>query len=263
MSTEQIPALRQRDAKDLAAGYTSQFRWVEICAILTFFGFLVALSVRLAPAGLRSPWLVLSAVLVGYLAADFVSGLVHWAADSWGSVEMPIIGKALLRPFREHHVDQEAITHHDFIETNGSNCLISLPPAVSAMFISVERPGGLFAATFITSLVFWVFCTNQFHKWSHMRQPPPVVAWLQRLHLVLPPAHHVVHHTPPFHKYYCITVGWMNWPLYKIRFFQSLEWMITAVSGALPRQDDIGEEAARAIAPATESASAEPQTRAP
>ena len=37
--------------------------------------------------------LVVVAGLAGILTADFGSGLVHWAADTWFSVEVPILGK--------------------------------------------------------------------------------------------------------------------------------------------------------------------------
>lgn len=37
--------------------------------------------------------IVIAAALCGIFTADFGSGLVHWAADTWGSVELPIVGK--------------------------------------------------------------------------------------------------------------------------------------------------------------------------
>jgi len=32
------------------------------------------------------------------LVADFLSGLIHWFADSYGSVDLPIVGKVI--PFQ-------------------------------------------------------------------------------------------------------------------------------------------------------------------
>lgn len=36
---------------------------------------------------------ILLSTVAGALLADFLSGLVHWGADTWGSVELPIVGK--------------------------------------------------------------------------------------------------------------------------------------------------------------------------
>src|SRR5207237_1588691 len=117
----------------------------------------------------------------------------------WGTVDWPVAGRALIRPFREHHVDPKAITRHDFIETNGNNCAISILPALGASLLpqGPELVGNFFAATFIFGLLFFVFLTNQLHKWSHTDEPPRWVAGLQRRNLVLPRDHHAIHHSPP------------------------------------------------------------------
>lgn len=36
---------------------------------------------------------IIVAALCGIITADFGSGFVHWAADTWGSIELPILGK--------------------------------------------------------------------------------------------------------------------------------------------------------------------------
>jgi ubiquitin-conjugating enzyme E2 variant len=168
---------------------------------------------------------------------------------------MPVLGRALIRPFREHHVEQKAITRHDFVETNGANCLVSIPVAVICLAIPLGagpwQSARLFVTIFLGAMILWVMATNQFHKWSHTDAPPTVIRWLQRLHLVLPPAHHALHHTPPFNRYYSITVGWLNWPLDRIGFFPALERLVTAWFGQVPREDDLGAVAAWNAAQAT------------
>ena len=141
--------IRQRDKSALREGYSPAVRKFEIASIAAFTLAMAWLALRIVPHVLESPWLALTAFMVGFVAADFVSGFVHWAADTWGTPEWPIIGKALIRPFREHHVDQKEITRHDFIETNGNNCFISIPAAVLA---GVLAPGSVFAAAMLFSL---------------------------------------------------------------------------------------------------------------
>ena len=82
----------------------------------------------------------------------------------------------------------------------------------------------------IACTALFVFCTNQFHKWAHTKNPARWVRLLQRANLILSPEHHVVHHTAPRDKYYCITVGWMNPVLDKIHFFRFCEAVMTRIN---------------------------------
>jgi hypothetical protein len=239
--------IRQRDRHALRQGYSRAVRRFEIASIAAYAIAMGWLLLRIATRIDDSPFLAVSAFMLGFVAADFVSGFVHWLADTWGTPEWPLIGKALIRPFREHHVDQKEITRHDFVETNGNNCFICLPVITGAALLP-EGTVWFFIAALTFAMCLAIFGTNQFHKWAHMDDPPRAVRVLQRASLILPPDHHSVHHSAPYAKYYCITVGWLNEALFQLRFFQLLEKIISRVTGLIPREDDIGKRAALVVA---------------
>ncbi|MER2561959.1 MAG: fatty acid desaturase family protein [Myxococcaceae bacterium] len=260
--------LKMHDAKTLAAGYHSWWRYVEIFSIIAFFTLIVLIVRRTWSVSEGRGFLIASAFMTGYVMADFISGFVHWLADTWGSTKLPLIGPGLIRPFREHHVDPKAMTRHDAIETNGNNCLISLWVGCICIFMPLDVEGYqsllIFMMVALGSMIFWVMMTNQFHKWSHLEanELPGFIRFLQRAHLILPVGHHDVHHTAPFDKYYCITTGWLNWPLTKIGFFKTLEKLVTMTTGIIPRADDIGLDAAIKIAPVVVEAQPQPEPNA-
>ena len=72
-------------------------------------------------------WLAPILAVLAYLAADFLSGFVHFLADNFGSYDTPIIGPNFIEPFREHHIDPKGIVGNDFVDANGNNSLASLP----------------------------------------------------------------------------------------------------------------------------------------
>jgi ubiquitin-conjugating enzyme E2 variant len=222
------------------AGGTPSRRAMEYFSITLFFAGAAWLALRIVRTLASGDlWVIPIAVMAGFVAQDFVSGLVHWACDTWGSPETPLVGKPFIRTFREHHIDPKSITRHDFVETNGDNCLATLPVLLLALWLLPLSPGAtwsLSAAVFVLSLTCFGFMTNQAHKWAHMDTPPNAVSWFQRHGLILSPEHHATHHSAPFDRNYCITAGWMNEPLEKIGFFVRLESLITALTGALPRR---------------------------
>jgi hypothetical protein len=171
-------------------------------------------------------WLVALAIPLGILGGDFISGLVHWAADTYGSEEMPVIGPSLVKPFRLHHIYPRDICTHGLVETTGNVCILAVPALSLCLYLMWLMPDSVLLAFSVISFALMsaaTVATNQFHKWAHQESPSAFARWLQRKRLVLDPQHHKRHHTQPFNVNYCITNGWLNPLLNKLKFFRRLE----------------------------------------
>jgi len=203
---------------------------LEVFGILCFAALAVLIFVELYGGAIRfgDLWLAPILIILAYLAADFLSGFVHFLADNFGSYDTPILGPNFIEPFREHHVDPKGIVGNDFVDANGNNSLATLP---FMLFVWIAVPletwyyGYLFG-TFFLFLCLAAFLTNQFHKWAHMEDPPAFVGWLQARGVILSREHHDVHHESPYDTYYCITAGFWNPLLDRIRFYERTERLI-------------------------------------
>lgn len=212
------------DAANGQAADRPSGQWlIEAGSIVLAVGLLAESAVRLTTlirgSSLEPTWpltwpilTILACMVAGYLLADLLSGLVHWAFDRLGSETTPFVGPRFVRPFREHHAFPEAILSHGFLETNGNTCLAAIPVllVVRLLRCDLDAPGQTAILGLVTFTTAFALGTNQFHKWAHARSARGSVAWLQASRLILSPAHHERHHTAPFDSHYCITTGWMN-----------------------------------------------------
>lgn len=202
------------------------------------FLLLVTLAGKILMQAQVLTWKCLLCVPAGMLLADFLSGLIHWSADTWGSESMPILGKRLLHPFRVHHINPADFLRRQFIDTNGDVAFLAIPVLVAAFWIPLDSESMVATAMFVTAFSSVGLMTNQIHQWAHMRRAPLPVRWLQRTGLILSHDAHEKHHHPPYVQNYCIATGWCNRPLQAIRFFTRLEAMITRLTGLEPRHDE-------------------------
>jgi ubiquitin-conjugating enzyme E2 variant len=161
---------------------------------------------------------------LGWIAADLVSGVVHWLCDRYGDARTPLVGPLVIAPFREHHVDPQILARKDFFDAASSNAWLALTVLVPWLALAPAPAGApaLFVAGFAVSLGAGVFLTNTFHQWAHQARPPRAARWLQALRIAIPPERHALHHASG-DRAYCVTTGLCNPALDRWRVFERLE----------------------------------------
>lgn len=212
---------------------------LEVGGMLTFLALSASIAYAAAQAFMHTDagaW-VLLVLLLGYVGGDLFTGFIHYFADNFGSETTPVLGRTFVFRFRQHHVEPRHICTLDFRELNGSHMLVSIPFLLPIALLPIAEGGwalalGLFGWSTLASGVF----TAQVHRWSHDRQQPPLVRFLQRTRVILSPEHHALHHRRPHDVHFCITNGWLNGTLDRLRVWDHLTdvfvWM------GVPQADD-------------------------
>lgn len=170
------------------------------------------------------------------LSVDFVSGLVHWAEDTFWSEETPVVGRWIVKPNVLHHRDGSAFTGHSWLESSWDLL------AAGALILGVAWLLNLL------SWQVWLFVVagvnaNQIHKWAHLgrTKAPVLVRAMQRVHLLQSPAHHARHHRGDKNTDYCVVTEVLNPLLDSIGFWRALE-RVAVPDGGAPRRADIQTE---------------------
>jgi hypothetical protein len=185
-------------------------------------------------------WIYITAALLfGYFVADFASGLVHWGMDTWFDERQ--LGRAVAIA-REHHTHPQNILGYGFLE----HCTLGSAP--SAVFVGLGSVATAVCPISIPAyclMIVWLitstclFFGTSFHNLSHRRPKSALLRAAQKMHLVITPEHHWVHHRSDQIIRYCVINGWANYVCDPLRVWRGMEWLVQTVTGAVPRRDDI------------------------
>ena len=238
------PELEVPDGRDLAPLSPSTIA-IHASGALVNGAVVVIASVFLVVNGhvLLHAWpLVIVGILIATFVSDLISGLLHWAFDTWFSEDIGPLQRMVFL-VREHHLWPERIFNYSFRHEAGMLSwfgLIGAAPFYAVALLPSGSPGAIryaLAATGLTISLQVVFML-EFHKVGHRRHRNPVVRALQRVHLLLPTEEHLRHHAGDHDDNYCLITGIVDMTLGRLGLFRGLERVVTAVFGAVPREDD-------------------------
>jgi uncharacterized iron-regulated membrane protein len=172
---------------------------------------------------------VLLTIIACVLVADFISGLIHWWEDTYGLPTWPVIGRLVIEPNIDHHLNPGLMgTMAGFADRNYQPVLAAL--AVTGLaWLAGWFSWPLAAIAVMASL------GNESHYWSHRGGNGPIVRFLHDACLVITPQQHAKHHKPPYDKYFCTITNLVNPVLERICFWKLLESLLLR-AGLAPKR---------------------------
>jgi hypothetical protein len=154
------------------------------------------------------------------LVADLISGIVHWAEDTWGAPgRSKLLDKWIVLPNIDHHRRPGTMRQAKYWETNLVTVVLASLAACALVLMHVHA----WQAYLIVALTSQ---SNQIHAWAHTQSAPSWVRWLQRFGILQSVRHHGEHHKRPYAFRFCAMTNFLNPVLDATGFWRGLEWMI-------------------------------------
>jgi ubiquitin-conjugating enzyme E2 variant len=214
--------------------------WIGIiasAALTVWLGIWVALEFTLyAPGPTHLGMITLAALFF----ADWLSGLVHWATDTWFNEHGRL--RSVVSIAREHHLYPHHILGYGFREyvafSSWPTLVLIAPPSLMLTL-------GLSGSTIVFDIVFTclivsvvMFFGTYAHRLGHQRSDNCLVRWLQRGHLLIDPRYHSLHHRGNHDTHYCVINGWANIICDHVGFWRLAEQLIERTTRQVARQND-------------------------
>lgn len=178
-------------------------------------------------------------VVLAWVLSDLGSGVYHWGVDNYGDGQTPVFG-GQIAAFQGHHQRPWTITEREFCNNVHKVFGPARVPAAVLFLSSLVHPGDITLAS-LSSFLFLVCMSQQFHAWSHMKKSelPAIVDIMQESGLLISRRDHGAHHKAPFDGNYCIVSGLWNPILDQDGsdngFFRTLERAVHKATGVEPR----------------------------
>lgn len=177
-------------------------------------------------------------LLAGLFVADFISGVVHWATDTWFT---ELSGGRVIAIAREHHLYPQHIVDYGFLDyvaySSLPTFLMFAPILLPCLFLGLNH--FVFDLVVLSTFVCAVMIFGTYaHRMGHRKARWPVVIALQRANLLMNPQHHMVHHRDNHDTRYCVINGWANYVCDAVGFWRFAENAIYRLTGLVPRAHD-------------------------
>lgn len=176
-------------------------------------------------------------LILAFLVADFLSGIVHWFQDNYLDycVDIPFLS-VIAKENEMHHYYPRTMLLYPFWETIWHSCYVVIV-GVAVFYFTLPPRAWKTYAVFLYTLIFVSIFSNLMHKYSHMRpcETNVLIRFCQAVGLLQSHEYHSVHHKTSDRRF-CVISQYVNPFLDALHFWSGVEYCIFLLTGKRPNR---------------------------